>query len=371
MALRSHIPDIASVNREAIATRLLEGARGSLEILGVYLGDQLGLYEKLAEIGACTSSQLAEATGTHERYIREWVEQQALAGILAVVDASAPADQRRFYLPTGHDDVLTNIESLDYLAPLGQMIVAVAKPIDKVLEAYRTGNGVDYCHYGRDMVEGQGRMNRAAFLQLLPTEWIGAVPDLKNRLEMSPPARVADFGCGIGYSSIGVAMHYKNVQVDGFDFDVPSVERARKNAEEYGVADRVSFEVRDASKNEFSGKYDLVMALECIHDMSDPIGALATMRRLVKPDGYVLVVDERVADNFDPKADGLEWLMYGASILHCLPVGMVETPSAATGTVMRTGTFLEYARLAGFDKVDVLPVDYPMFRFYLMRGKEA
>ena len=238
------------------------------------------------------------------------------------------------------------------------------KPLDRVVRAYREGGGVPYEEYGADLREGQGRMNRAAAFQLLGPVWIPAMPDVYKRLTAGDDARVADFGCGVGWSSIGLALSYPKIRVDGFDLDEASVERATENAAEFGVADRVTFSLRDAGDAELHGRYDLVLALECVHDMADPVSALRTMRRLVREGGAVLVVDERVADEFDPNAGTIESLLYGFSILHCLPSGMAEQPSVGTGTVMRADTFRGYAREAGFRDVEVLPVENALFRFY-------
>jgi len=130
------------------------------------------------------------------------------------------------------------------------------------------------------------------------------------------------------------------------------------------VADRVTFQVRDAGDPDLAGTYDLALAFECIHDMSDPVSVLGAMRRLVGPGGTVLIVDERVPDAFAPHGDAVERMMYGFSVLHCLPVGMVEQPSAETGTVMRRATFRRYAEEAGFSRVDELPIANDFFRFY-------
>lgn len=366
----SNVVQMPSMHAQAVeqfSRRVLSAAAGALEVMSIYIGDQLGLYDALVQHGPATSHELAERTGTAERYVREWLEQQAVVGILGVHNHSE-AHRRQFYVPLGHDEVLTNRDSLNYLAPLSQLMMGAIAPISRVLEAFKSGEGVPFQAYGPDVIHGQGRMNRAAFLYLLGQEWIPAVPEVKHRLESDPPAQVADFGCGVGWSSIGLARSYPKVRVDGFDLDASSIELAITHLKESGVRDRVQFEVRDAGDPALHGHYDLVMALECLHDMSNPVAALSTMRRLLKPDGVAFIADERVADEFDPSAGGLEWLMYGCSIVHCLPVGMAEQPSAATGTVMRTSTFEGYARQAGFEEVEVLPIDYALFRFYLLRA---
>ncbi|MGH2559583.1 MAG: SAM-dependent methyltransferase, partial [Thermomicrobiales bacterium] len=169
---------------------------------------------------------------------------------------------------------------------------------------------------------------------------------------------------GLGWSSIAIAKAYPNARVDGFDLDEASVAAAQANAETAGVAGRVAFQVRDAGDPTLAGQYDFALAVECIHDMSNPVATLQAMHRLVGAGGTVLVVDEKVADVFTAPGDEVERYMYGFSILHCLPVGMTEQPSAGTGTVMRASTMRQYAEQAGYRAVDVLPIEHDFFRFY-------
>jgi SAM-dependent methyltransferase len=155
--------------------------------------------------------------------------------------------------------------------------------------------------------------------------------------------------------------------VDGFDLDRPSIMRARANASEAGLNGRVNFQVRDAGDPALGGSYDLAIALEAIHDMSDPVGVLQSMKRLVGRDGAVIVGDERVGETFTSSGNDVEWMMYGWSVLHCLPVGLANDPSVGTGTVMRASTLRDYALEAGFRDVQVLPIDNFFFRFYRLR----
>ncbi len=350
--------------RDAFVERLLQSTAGLFDIFTIYIGDQLGYYQTMAQGQALTAAELAHRTGSHERYAREWLEQQTVVGILEVTNPEAEAGARRFRLPAAHAEVLAERDSLNYLAPLAQLAVGAAHPIHAVLKAFRTGGGVPYRDYGADLREGQGGMNRAMFLQELGQSWLPGIPDLHARLQADPPARVADFGCGVGWSSIGMAQAYPNVRVDGFDLDVPSIELARANLREANLNGRVKFHVRDAGDPSLSGQYDLVTAFESVHDMADPVSALRTMRNLVNGTGTVLIVDERVGDTFTPGGNEVEWMMYGWSVLHCLPVGMADHPAAGTGTVMRTDTLREYARQAGFRDVEVLPIENFFFRFY-------
>lgn len=350
--------------RDAFIERILESTRGTFFMLSVYLGVRLGLYEELADLGPVTSEDLASQTGTHERYVREWLEQQAVAGILEVDDETAEAKRRCYVLPPAHAEVLTDTESLNYLAPLPRLLVGAVNPLRALLDVYRNGGGVRYADYGSDLIEGQAAMNRTMFLHQLGKEWLPAIPDVHARLTADPPARVADVGCGAGWSSIGMAQSYPKVRVDGFDLDEASIELAQANLRGKGLADRVRFHMRDAADPKLAGHYDLVTAFECIHDLSRPVEALGAMRTLAGDEGAVLVMDEKVGEAFSVEGNEIDWMMYGWSILHCLPVGKAEDPSAETGTVMRPGVLRRYAQEAGFNKMEILPIENFFFRFY-------
>jgi len=354
--------------RDALVERLFEAVLGFNDLHMVYVGDRLGLYRALADRGPVTATELATATGTHERYVREWLEHQAVGSILEVDDVSLDPGARRYRLPAGHDEVLLERDSLNYLAPFVRMMVGLARPLPAVLEAFRSGGGVPYTEfsYDADFCEGQEDMNRVQYVNLLGSEWLPQIPDVHARLQADPPARVADVACGTGWSSIAIARAYPKVTVDGFDLDEPSITLAKRNAAETGLEDRINFQIRDAA--DLGGRYDLVTVFEAIHDMSRPVEALRAIRGLVADGGAVVIADERVAESFTAPADDIERLMYGWSVLHCLPVGMSEQPSAGTGTAMRPATLREYALAAGFGDVEILPIENDFWRFYRPRS---
>ncbi len=350
---------------EKLVESLFGASIATMELFAVYLGDRLGYYRALAESGKATSTELAQRTNTNERYTREWLEQQAMAGVLDVEDTGI-ASTRRYRLPPGHDEVLTDRDSLSYMTPLVRLTAGCVSVMPALMDTFRNGGGVPYPDYGRDTREGIADMNRVMFINELASQWLPALPDIHQRLlDADRPARVADIGCGTGWSSIAIAQGYPAARVDGFDVDDASIATANATAANLGLQDRVTFEVRDAGDPTLAGSYDFACAFECIHDMANPVATLAAMRRLVGEGGTVLIADERVADVFDATTgDEIERLMYGFSILHCLPVGMADSPSAGTGTVMRADTFRGYAEAAGFRNVEVLPIENIFWRFY-------
>jgi len=348
-----------------ISRRLFDAVLGAMDMWSVYLGEKLGLYVTLAQRGPLTSAELAEAARIDPRYATEWLEQQTVTGFLEVDDHDLPDDERRYALPSSHAEVLTNPDSLDYLAPFMRLTSAAGMQLPALVEAYRNGGGVGWNQFGPDMRTGQADMNRPWYLGALGTEWFPSVPELDQRLRAG--ARVADIGCGEGWSSIAMAVAYPDVVVHGYDLDEPSVHAARTHAEGAGVADRVSFVAGDAAAADCDGEYDVVTAFECIHDLAAPVDVLATMRRLAKPDGLVIVMDERVAERFPGRGDDVERVMYGFSLFICLPDGRSHTPSAATGTVMRPDTLRRYAEEAGFAGLEVLPIENDLWRFYRLQ----
>jgi 2-polyprenyl-3-methyl-5-hydroxy-6-metoxy-1,4-benzoquinol methylase len=354
----------ATTAPSALSDRLFEAALGAIDLASVYLGDRLGLYVALGD-GPATAGELAARAGVHERYAREWLEQQAVTGILEVDDVAAAAEERRYAIPAPHREALLDRDSLDHVPPLARIVMSLFGPLPALLDAYRTGGGVPWADYGADARESQADSNGVQFLHLMG-EWLAAIPDVHERLG-APGARVADVACGGGLSSIAIARAYPGVRVDGFDADEASIDLARDNAAAYGVADRVSFHVRDASDEPSGDGYDLVTVFEAIHDMPRPVEALASLRAMAGAHGAVLVMDERIAETFTAPGEPLERFHYGASIFVCLPTSMSEQPSAAIGTVMRPATFESLAKAAGFEAVDVLPIDHEFWRFYRLR----
>lgn len=341
---------------------LFNASIATMELFAVHIGDRLGYYRALADGGPMTAADLAGRTGTSERYAREWLEQQATAGVL---DASTTDNPRIFTLPDECVEVMTDRDSLTYMTPLVRLTVGITEPLDQILQAFRTGGGVPYPDYGVNTREGIADMNRVMFINQLASEWLVAMPDVVARLDDGArPARVVDIGCGTGWSSIALAQGFPNVHVDGYDLDEASIALARQNATTTGLRDRITFHLRNAADVEPETPYDLACAFECIHDMADPVGVLSAMRALVGPGGTVLIADERVADQFTPNGDEVERIMYGFSILHCLPVGMADTPSVGTGTVIRSSIMRDYVEAAGYQRFEILPVDNLFWRFY-------
>ena len=374
--MTSHREDEAHDSRDMTITtttldttldeQIVTATTRALELFGVYLGDRLGLYDVLRANERLTPSEAAQLAGIHPRYAQEWLEQQAVAGYLAVDDPTAPAAGRRYSLPPAHVGALADPTAVDHVAPLARMIVGIGQALDQVVSAYRSGGGVPYARYGAEFRGGQGAVNRPTFSTALVEEWLPAVPGLVKRLQGG--GRVADVGCGQGWSTIAVARAFPAAQVLGIDSDVASIEEARQAGRAAGV-ERARFEAVDAAELAAEGPFDLVLVLEALHDLSRPVQVLRSIREALSEGGSVLVADEAVAPTFEAPGDELDRMMYGWSITHCLPASMAESPSAALGTVLREDAVRALAAEAGFEGLEVLPVDGGFFRLYRLTAR--
>ena len=364
MALTVAPPAKSTEKRDALVGRLFQSAIEGAEVLSIWIGDRLGLYATLHTAGPLTSAQLAARSGTDERYTREWLEQQTVAGFVESANIDGAAGERTYTLPEEYVEIFLDFDSPVHLAPFAELFGVLAARVPDVVDAFRTGAGVAYDRYGLEVRRAQERVNRPLYVTLLPHVWLPEIPDVHTRLQSDPPARVADIGCGAGWASIAIAQAYPKVVVDGFDNDEPSITTARANAVASGVADRVHFHLRDVSHPGLTGQYDVVTAFMMVHDVARPVETLANMRRLAGASGTVLVMDMRVSDTFTAPGSPAERFAYASSLLYCLPVSLADEPSAGTGTVMRTSTFRKYAEAAGFREVFVLPIEHDFFRFY-------
>ena len=349
---------------DELVGRLFASTIGMMDVMSVYVGDHLGLYRALHEGGAATSKELAIRAGIDERYAREWLEQQAVTGILDVDDVAAKPEDRRFTLPEAYAEPLLDRDSAYSIAPLARSVVACAKALPQLMTAFRTGGGVEWADYGSDMIEAQGDFNRPWLVGSFGTQILPSIPAIDERLRADPPARVADVACGVGWASIAIARAYPKVRIDAFDLDASSIELARENARAAGVDDRVTFRKLDVGKAE-AAEYDVAIIIEAVHDMTQPVGVLASIRRMLRPGGSLLIADEKTADTFAAPGDDVERTYYGFSVFTCLPAAMTERPTAATGTVMRADTMRRFAEEAGFANVERLDEStLDMLRFY-------
>ncbi|WP_280724166.1 class I SAM-dependent methyltransferase [Kitasatospora sp. MAA4] len=287
------------------------------------LGDRLGLYTAMAGSGTMTSAQLAERTGLHERYVREWLAAQ-VAGEYVMYDADADG----YLLPDEHAAVLADPTAPTYAAGFFTMMQALYGTEDVLMEAFRTGSGVGWEEHSSALFAGTAKFFRPGYTGALVPEWIPAMNGTEAKLRAG--AEVADIGCGYGWSTLLMAEAYPASKFHGFDFHRPSVEAARRNAEEKGMADRVSFEV--ATAQDFPGQdYDLITFFDCLHDMGDPGSALQHARAALSEDGSCMIVEPNVSADVRENANPIGRAVVSASVAVCLPSALAQHGPLAMG----------------------------------------
>ena len=349
---------------EDLADRVFAGGVGAVELGNIYLGVHLGLYRALAQ-GPTTVVELAERTGCDRRYLREWLQGQAISGF-AVIDGEDPATAR-FTLAPGGVDVLVDETAPNYQGGLADLLAAMGRVLPALAEAYRSGAGVPYAAYGADAISAQSSASRPGFLHSLVSEWLPQIPDVQDRLrDATRPARVADLACGTGWAAIALAQAYPHLRVDGMDSDEASIAAGRRYAEAAGVADRVHLDVVDLSDAgaDWSPRYDLITFFECLHDLPRPVEALGHARAALAPGGTVLVVDERADDTLTVPGDPVQRFLGAISPVWCLPQGLVGDNPEPVGTVIRPDQVRDLAARGGFSGLEILPIEHPFSRFY-------
>jgi 2-polyprenyl-3-methyl-5-hydroxy-6-metoxy-1,4-benzoquinol methylase len=340
--MKAPVTPLNEAKLQAFLARALADFGAAASSALVVLGDQLGLYRALAEAGPLTSAELAERTCTVERYVREWLVNQAAAGYIEY-DPSAG----RYSLPPEHALALTDEASPFYVGGGYLVITSAIKAQARIAEAFRTGAGLAWGDQDPGLFEGTERFFRPGYVANLVASWIPALDGVEVKLQAG--AAVADVGCGHGASTIVLARAYPRSRFRGFDNHAPSIARAREAAADAGVAERVSFEV--ASATEFGGRqYDLIAYFDCLHDMSDPIGAMRHARETLAIDGSVLIVEpmagERVEDNFNP----VGVVNSACSVLLCTPNALSSSPAIALGSLATEAQLREVVTAGGLSR---------------------
>ncbi|MBY0526964.1 MAG: class I SAM-dependent methyltransferase [Gemmataceae bacterium] len=307
----------------------------------VVVGDKLGLYKAMAGAGPLTPGELARKTGTAERYIYEWLNNQAAGGYVTYDAATA-----KYTLPPEQARALADEESDCLLTGNFQAAADIWAAIPKMLANFRSGNGMDWGEHTPDLFEGTERCFKPNYIGNLVKRWIPALDGVEAKLQAG--ATVADVGCGHGVSTIVMAQAYPRSQFIGFDYHAPSIEVARQRAQVAGLADRLRFEVGNASN--FPGKgYALVANFDCLHDMGDPLGAARHVLETLDKDGTWMIVEPFAHDKVEDNLNPIGRIFYGASTMVCVPASLAHH-GPALGAQAGEGRLKAIVMKAGFTR---------------------
>ncbi|WP_426168018.1 class I SAM-dependent methyltransferase [Sandarakinorhabdus sp. DWP1-3-1] len=328
----------------ALIGKMLGDLGGAFSVPTVRIGYRLGLFKALRAADGLTSTELAQRTGLAERYVREWAMAQAANGYIAH-DAAA----QRFSLSPERAMVFVNEDSPVYLAGAFDLAAAMVDGQDKVEAAFRTGEGVAWGDSAGCLFCAVGAFFRPGYVNDIVQSWLPALDDIVPALERG--VRVADIGCGVGFSTLLMARAFPESHFIGYDFHGPSIEQANAHAAAHGLADRVRFETV-AAKDIADGDFDLVTMFDCLHDMGDPRGCAAHIRTLLKPDGRWMLVEPIAADT--PGANignPVSRLYYNASTMICVPTSLAQEVGEALGAQAGEARLSALLSDAGFTRV--------------------
>lgn len=336
-----------SIDQEKLHTfvmKMLGDLGGAVSVPTVRLGMRLGLFVAL-DSGPATAAELADrAGGLHERYVREWALAQAANGY---VDFDPATD--RFSLNPEQRMVFTNRDSPVYLAGAFEMAAAMIEAEAKVETCFRNGTGVRWGDHAGCLFCATGAFFRPGYVNNIVQAWIPALGDVEDRLKAG--AKVADVGCGVGFSTLLMAEAYPASTFVGFDFHEPSIDEARRHAAEHGLGDRVRFEAR-AAKDIDEAEFDLITMYDCLHDMGDPRGCAGHMRKMLAPEGSWMIVEpiagDAPADNMNPVGR----MYYNASTMICVPTSLDQEVGEGLGAQAGEAKLREVILSGGFDRVD-------------------
>ncbi|HZZ83387.1 MAG TPA: class I SAM-dependent methyltransferase [Anaeromyxobacteraceae bacterium] len=306
----------------------------------VRIGDQLGLYKALAA-SAATPAELAQRTGTAERYVREWLANQAAGGYVSYDAASG-----QYSMTPEQAMALAQEDSPVFLPGAFQVLEAMWRAEPTIAEAFRSGGGLAWTEQDQSLFDGTERFFRPGYAAHLVAEWLPSLEGVEEKLRRG--ARVADVGCGHGASTVLMARAYPSSRFRGFDFHDRSVEVARRRAAEAGVQDRLTFEIAPATA--FPGEgYDLVTHFDCLHDMDDPVAAARRARAALAEDGTWMIVEPFAGESVEKNLNPVGRVFYAASTMICVPNSLARH-GAALGAQAGEERIRQVAREAGFTR---------------------
>ncbi len=343
----------------AFTARVLADSSGMGVTMLCYIGDRLGLFKDLAERGPATSAELAERTATQERYTREWLRGMNAAGYLEYERAS-----ERFALPPEHRAVLAQENGRVFYGGVHQMLIGLTRPIEQVIDAFRSGGGVPQSAYDHNWWVGLERDSAVTATNLIVQQWLAQMPDTVARLENG--AIVADVGCGHGRALISLAKAFPKARYIGYDVYAPALAHAAANARAAGVDDRVRFERRDITQG-VPEPLDIIMTFDVIHDAAHPLALLTAIRSALTADGIYVCADIECSDHVEENIGPLAALRYSYSVLYCMTTSLASGGDGLGTLGLTESRMRALCSGAGFRELRKLPLEDSITAVYEVR----
>jgi SAM-dependent methyltransferase len=327
---------------EQLMGQMVGHMTGAALCFGIWLGDELGLYQTLTQLGGATADEIADTAGCNHRLVREWLDGQ-VAGGLAIWDASTD----RYSITPEATLALADDNSPVFVARAMNAVGSVFIDMPKIADAFRGDGALSWGDHHPCLFNGTEWFFRTGYRAELPN-WIAALDGVADALAAG--GSVADVGCGHGASAIVLAERFPAARITGFDYHQPSIVTARQRAEEAGVGDRVSFDVADA--NSYPGTFDLVCFFDCLHDMGDPVGIAGYARDHLAEDGTVLLVEPFAIDGRAANIAGnpVAALLYTVSSAVCTPNSLSQEVGLGLGAQAGEARLREVFEEAGFTR---------------------
>jgi 2-polyprenyl-3-methyl-5-hydroxy-6-metoxy-1,4-benzoquinol methylase len=344
---------------KGFADKIYTDMAGAMAIGMAYVGVKTGLFRAMEGKGPLSREEVVQATGLQPRYVEEWLNGMASAGYLEF----DPAGQT-FTLPEEHSFLLASEGTDHFMGGLFYFAPVLLSAAPKVAEAFRTGGGIRFDEFGPECIVALDMINSGQYEQRFGSYWLGKLPEAIERLQNG--GRVLDVGCGVGRVGITLAKAFPKCEVVGLDPDPESIERARATAEQAGVQDRVRFVAKTTEDFDPGEGFDLITACDCVHDFSTPKRTLEEMRRLLKPDGTLFVVEPKAGDRLEENMNPIATMYYGFSIFHCMTQSLAQG-GPGLGTCLGPSRMETLLREAGFGQFQKLDIKSQTNLFYAAR----
>ena len=345
---------------KAFAGQVFSDMAGAMTAGMAYLGTETGLFQNMAGKGPLRLDEVIGVSGLQPRYVEEWLKGMVAAGYLKYV----PEDET-FELPDEHAFLVASEGTDHFVGGLFHFAPVLLQVAPKVAEAFRTGGGVPFGHYGPEGIAALDMINRGQYEHRLSSEWLPAITDMADRLASG--ARILDVGCGVGRTSLALAKAYPESSVVGIDPDITSIAQALALAHEKGLSERVSFIATTTTDLSSDALFDLAIACDCVHDFTDPQGTLSEIRNLLNDDGVLFVVEPKVADDLTDNINPIGTMFYGFSLFHCMTQSLADG-GPGLGTCLGPSGLRDLLLEAGFSDVENLPIRSQVNNFFAARA---